>query len=122
MKKRFPRFSLRALVIAVLGIAVFWTLTATWGIANVFDVHWNLESFERVQEGNELHLKARDGGLSPEEWRVRGTAIAPFLIKIQYKYAVDFAVQKEPSETIYFWFFGFQRVVSKTLKPKMFIR
>jgi hypothetical protein len=110
MKKRFPRFSLRALVIAVLAIAVCWTLTATWGVSTVLEGKWSdMKTWERHREGNSLRLLLRQHAESAKIWEVRVhcTAIAPFLITSTVELSYDGQNFQQQTKATDFWFFGY---------------
>jgi hypothetical protein len=115
MKKRFPRFSLRALIIAVVAIGVCWTLTATWGVENVFSFYSKTIGFTE-RSGNTLRIANTDANedLTPDKfWEIRATAIAPFFIRLSITQAG--VVKAEP--VTHFWFFGYQRQVTSRYEP-----
>lgn len=114
MKRRWPRFSLRTLIIGVLGIAVCWTLTATWGVKNVLDKIPK----EGVEERSGNTMRSADvsiHGFTVKGRLVRATAIAPFIIRVT-------AQQEDAGETVetFFWFFGYdyEFAYSGELGPK----
>jgi hypothetical protein len=102
MKKRFPRFSLRALVIAVLALAVCWTLTATWGVNTVFAGIPHTKEWR----GNVLRAERRDDDGSLYVWDSQATAIFPFIIREQIRAQMPSGFPWEDQRT-WFGFFGY---------------
>jgi hypothetical protein len=108
MKLRRPRFSLRTLIVVVLGIALCWTLTATWGISTVFDTYPTL--YQKERNGNSMRFVnvVRGEDIVPDkDMIVSGTAISPFFIRIITHEA---NANWEVTST-YFWFFGYQCLI-----------
>lgn len=130
MKKRFPRFSLRTLIIAVLAIALCWTLTATWGISNVLaKIAANRPEFERHIVGNELHLRLVGLSINEivedwnSEWIAHATPIAPFLVRVKFRKMKDnLEFRVDGDDTTYFWFFGYQKVVKSNAQVTLTVK
>jgi hypothetical protein len=81
-KRRF-RFSLRTLMIVVLGYAGLWTLTAIWG-------GWQLEQHVAEHAGQSRRVDLAQSGFETtqhpdgEYWAVETKAYAPFLLNVKY--------------------------------------
>ena len=116
MKKRFSRFSLRALVIAVLTIAVCWTLTATWGIETVLERIPPI--YNQARNGNTLRVFFEgNAGSDSVERDFKARALFPFYITVEIKgYRISGSNSHEPellsvNSTEYLWFFGYLKAL-----------
>jgi hypothetical protein len=114
MKKRFPRFSLRALVIAVLAIAVCWTLTATWGVHSIFDMdHPQEDRWQKTVRGNSVCYEKTAANGDGYFWEYKSTAFLPFLICTREKARRSGTMGDAwGTENTFFWFFGVRFRVS----------
>ena len=124
MKLRRPRFSLRTLVVTVLVLGMCWTLTATWGISGFIE-RFPAE-FNPVRTGNSVHVAWTDFDGQKAECTYTGTAIFPFLVRVdtngEWKATPgtsDVDTQYSISAT-YFWFFGYVKALKyqQGIKPK----
>lgn len=129
------RFSLRTLLLCVLVYGLLWTLTAIWGRSSLEnDIAGRVPNGQRLSFSEWTQLS--DAGKAPFKgydhlcWSAEATAVAPFVIKIDFGYeskwvysskgeAVEMVTPNEGSGGV-FWFFGFTAWLwGKTPPPKL---
>src|SRR5437879_4370167 len=101
MKPRWPRFSLRTLIVVVLAVGLCWTLTATWGVNSII----TSSPHNKEWRGSVLHVERIDDDGSRYVWDLKATAILPFIVRNHERGQMPSGLQYEDTRT-WFWFFG----------------